>query len=175
MTEDRENSLWQAWWPWGWGGHRGRGKGPAGDISEATPGRPLLSRDCEMASGPAGLTCRQTGHPTCPLSPKAGPELPVAPGERPSLTPGQRGRGTGCVRHLSSLTRPPRGGDSLGGWEVKQRLVPTASADKATAGRIRSAGGGANGGLSLPKPHLPGVRARVLRPLGQGTGLWLSY
>lgn len=42
-----------------------------------------------------------------------------------------RGRGTGCVRHLSSLTRPPRGRQP-GGWEAKQRLVPTASPDKAT-------------------------------------------
>lgn len=47
----------------GWGGHRGRGKGP-----QDTPGRPLLSRDREMASGLAGLTCRQTATPPvhCP-------------------------------------------------------------------------------------------------------------
>lgn len=42
-----------------------------------------------------------------------------------------RGRGTGCVRHLSLLTRPPRG-QQPGGWEAKQRLVLTASLDKAT-------------------------------------------
>lgn len=35
------------------------------------------------------------------------------------------------MRHLRLLTRPPRGRQPLG-WEAKQRLVPTASPDKAT-------------------------------------------
>lgn len=108
-------------------------EGTSGDVSADTPGRPLLSGDGEMASGLAGLACHQTARPphlsTVPEG-GAGAACGLWGVTFAGSSAGGRG-GTGCVRHLRLLTRPPRGRQPLG-WEAKQRLVPTASPDKAT-------------------------------------------
>lgn len=112
-------------------GHRGRGKGPQGMFlrthlgglsSQGTErwhqvwlGSPATRRPPHLSTVPeggAGAACGLWGVTFAGSS------------------AGGRG-GAGCVRHLRLLTRPPRGRQPRG-WEAKQRLVPTASPDKAT-------------------------------------------
>lgn len=116
--------------PGGWGGHRGRGKGPQGMFLRTHLG-------CFSSQGTERWHQVWLGSPAT----RRPPHLSTVPegGARAACGlwgvtfPGSSagGRGTGCVRHLSLLTRPPRGRQP-GGWEAKQRLVPTASPDKAT-------------------------------------------
>lgn len=143
------------------GGHRGRGKGPQGIFlwtqlgglsSQGTErwhqvwlGSPNTRRPPHLSTVPEG-----GARAACGLSGVTFPGSSV------------RGRGTGCVRHLSLLTRPPRGATAWGlGGQAKagSHRLPRQS-----HGRIRAAGGGASCLTGLPKLHLPGKGLETFWP-----------